>query len=95
MKEKIENLIKNALKNLDMPARSAFSTADAGGEVKNIILEHPADLKMGDYSTNIAMTLGKKTKTSPKELAGKIIKTDSSNWWFREKSDWWVNGNRK
>jgi len=30
-----------------------------------------------------------------KELAGKIIKTDSSNWWFREKSDWWVNGNRK
>jgi putative hydrolases of HD superfamily len=30
-----------------------------------------------------------------KELAGEIIKTDSSNWWFREKSDWWVNGNRK
>jgi len=30
-----------------------------------------------------------------KELAGKIIETDSSNWWFREKSDWWVNGNRK
>jgi putative hydrolases of HD superfamily len=30
-----------------------------------------------------------------KELAGKIIKTDSSNWWFREKSDWWVNGSRK
>ena len=30
-----------------------------------------------------------------KELAEKIIKTDSSNWWFREKSDWWVNGNRK
>jgi putative hydrolases of HD superfamily len=30
-----------------------------------------------------------------KDLAGRIIKTDSSNWWFREKSDWWVNGNRK
>jgi putative hydrolase of HD superfamily len=30
-----------------------------------------------------------------KELAGKIIKTDSSNWWFKEKSDWWVNGNKK
>ncbi len=30
-----------------------------------------------------------------KELAGKIIKTDSSNWWFREKSDWWVNGNKR
>ena len=30
-----------------------------------------------------------------KELAGEIIKTDSSNWWFKEKSDWWVNGNKK
>ncbi len=30
-----------------------------------------------------------------KKLAGKIIKTDSSNWWFKEKSDWWVNGNKK
>ncbi len=30
-----------------------------------------------------------------KKLAGEIIKTDSSNWWFREKSDWWVNGNKK
>jgi len=30
-----------------------------------------------------------------KKLAAKIVKTDSSNWWFREKSDWWVNGNKK
>ncbi|PKN67760.1 MAG: phosphohydrolase [Deltaproteobacteria bacterium HGW-Deltaproteobacteria-12] len=30
-----------------------------------------------------------------KELAGKIIQTDSSNWWFKDKSDWWVNGNSK
>lgn len=30
-----------------------------------------------------------------KELAAKIIQTDSSNWWFKEKSDWWVNGNSK
>lgn len=35
------------------------------------------------------------TTKEAKELAEKIIKTDSSNWWFREKSDWWVNGNRK
>ena len=30
-----------------------------------------------------------------KELAEKITKTDFSNWWFKEKSDWWVNGNKK
>jgi putative hydrolase of HD superfamily len=30
-----------------------------------------------------------------KELAEVIIKTDSSEWWFRDKSDWWVNANNK
>jgi putative hydrolase of HD superfamily len=28
------------------------------------------------------------------KLAQSIIKTDSSNWWFKDKSDWWVNGNK-
>jgi putative hydrolase of HD superfamily len=30
-----------------------------------------------------------------KKLAERIIKTDSSNWWFKEKGDWWVNVNKK
>lgn len=60
MKEKIENLIKNALKNLDM-------------QEINFIVEHPEDFKNGDYSTNVAMTLAKNTKTDPKELAEKIV----------------------
>ena len=30
-----------------------------------------------------------------KELAGVILKTDSSLWWFSDKSDWWVRGGRK
>lgn len=28
-----------------------------------------------------------------RKLAGSILETDSSNWWFKDKSDWWVNGN--
>lgn len=44
MKEKIENLISDALKNL-------------GIEAENITLEHPAESKNGDYSTNIALVL--------------------------------------
>jgi putative hydrolase of HD superfamily len=28
-----------------------------------------------------------------RSLAADILATDSSNWWFKEKSDWWVNGN--
>jgi putative hydrolase of HD superfamily len=27
-------------------------------------------------------------------LAKSILKTDSSHWWFKDKSDWWVNGSR-
>jgi putative hydrolase of HD superfamily len=30
-----------------------------------------------------------------KELAEVIITTDSSEWWFKDKSDWWVNANNE
>jgi len=30
-----------------------------------------------------------------RKLAGAILRTDWTEWWFRDKSDWWVNGNRK
>ncbi|MDO8722115.1 MAG: HD domain-containing protein [Syntrophales bacterium] len=29
-----------------------------------------------------------------KKIADSILGTDSSEWWFRGKSDWWVNGDR-
>jgi putative hydrolases of HD superfamily len=43
----------------------------------------------------ISYALQRLTTEAGKELAGKIIQTDSSSWWFKEKSDWWVNGNNK
>lgn len=61
MKEKIEKLIKEVLKNLSIKDVS-FS------------VEHPDDLKNGDYSTNIAMVCAKNFKTNPRELAEKIKK---------------------
>src|SRR3989344_8454183 len=66
IKEKIEDLIKNTLKSLNI-------------EVKNVSLEHPVDLEMGDFSTNIAMVLAKENKTNPKELAEKIVKKLNKN----------------
>lgn len=60
IKNKIENLIKEVLKNLNIE----------GG---NFSVEHPVDLKMGDYSTNVAMVFAKELKTNPKELAEKIV----------------------
>jgi len=41
-------------------------------EPAGIILEHPADLRFGDYSTNIALSLGAKHNRNPKELAAEL-----------------------
>jgi putative hydrolases of HD superfamily len=30
-----------------------------------------------------------------KKLAERIIKTDSSQWWFKEKGSWWINANSR
>jgi len=62
MEEKIKNLIKNALKNL-------------GIKGADFIVEHPDDLKNGDYSTNVALIYGsilKFEKGHPREFAKKI-----------------------
>jgi putative hydrolases of HD superfamily len=40
----------------------------------------------------ISYALQRLSTQTAKELAAKIIQTDSSNWWFKEKNDWWVNG---
>ncbi|MBW1828443.1 MAG: HD domain-containing protein [Deltaproteobacteria bacterium] len=29
-----------------------------------------------------------------KNMAGEILETESTNWWFDKKTDWWVNGSR-
>ena len=36
-------------------------------------VEHPGDLSHGDFSTNVAMVLGKSAKINPRELAKKIL----------------------
>src|SRR3989344_335044 len=46
MKDKISKLIKEALNSLDIE----------GGD---FVVEHPSDLKMGDYSTNVGIKTGK------------------------------------
>ncbi len=64
--DKIKNLIKDALKTLDI------------SEV-DFVVEHPEDLKNGDYSTNVAMAGAKKLKTNPKELAQKVLEEINKN----------------
>ncbi len=60
MQEKIKNTINDILTGM-------------GLEKVNFVVEHPADLVNGDYSTNIAMALGKKIGKNPQELAEDVV----------------------
>ena len=62
IKDKIKILTEEALERL------SISGAD-------FAVEHPDDLKNGDYSTNAAMVYAKKLRMNPKELADKIVAT--------------------
>ncbi|MBX4198143.1 arginine--tRNA ligase [Candidatus Parcubacteria bacterium] len=64
IKEVLTTLIKDSLNDLGIPK-----------DMAEVILDHPADLQHGDYSTNIAMSLFKSlgaSSKSPYELAQKI-----------------------
>ena len=61
MKQQIENKIKEVLKNLGIEDEVVFN------------IEHPDNLKNGDYSTNVAMVCARQLKSNPKELAEKIV----------------------
>src|SRR3989344_1719819 len=71
IKENLENLIKSALAELGITA---------GG----IHLEHPVDLKMGDYSTNVAMVEFGKFARAVDSHVGDII-------WAKGLSSQWQN----
>ncbi len=66
MQEKLKEQIKIALKNL-------------GIDAEDIILEHPAEIINGDYSTNVALAYAKVAGSNPRELAEKIKSELESN----------------
>jgi len=68
MREELKKLIKKAVLELKM------------GESFNFSVDYPTDEKFGDYSTNVAMILGKKLKKNPLEIAEEIKKNISSEY---------------
>ena len=61
MKQHIQNLIKNSLNKLGIDYN------------EKIIFTIPKDEKFGDFSTNIALVLGKKLNINPRKLAEDIV----------------------
>lgn len=77
-----------------------------GRQTRESLLAHDADQlslilqlkECGDlgnkYSQEwIRFALRRLSTENARKLAAGILETDSSNWWFKDKSDWWVNGN--
>lgn len=60
MKEKLEILVLEALNTL-------------GIEANAVVIERPADISHGDYSTNVALVYAKVAGVSPRELAGRLV----------------------
>src|SRR6185503_19004001 len=60
IKEKLENLVKEALKDLQI-------------NVQQVSMEHPDEISHGDYSTSVALAYSKQLKMKPRELAEKIL----------------------
>jgi len=61
MRKEIENIIQDALKNMDVSA-------------DDIHIEHPADFSHGDYSTNVAMKSAPQARKTSKEFAEEIVR---------------------
>ena len=58
IEEEIRTAIKNAAAEADLPVGS-----------NDVKLEHPALAEHGDFSTNLALTLAKKLRRPPMEIA--------------------------
>ena len=59
--------ISNKIKILILDALEKLEVEDI-----NFVVEHPEDIKNGDYSTNVAMAAAKSLGKNPRELADKI-----------------------
>ena len=90
--EEIKSLIMEYLSGESLEAMLAH---DADQLEMILALKEYKDLgnKYADEWLDFAV---KRLKTATaKELTATIIETDSSMWWFSDKSDWWINGGKK
>ncbi len=85
--------IKQSIEEFNkMETQESLLANDADQLELILMLKERKDLgnKYADEWISYAM---KRLKTAVAiELAKKIIETDSTQWWFKDKSNWWVNG---
>jgi len=88
--------IKSAIEEFNSKETDeALSVADADQIALILQLKEYGDLGNKYAEEWIGYALKRLNTNNAKKLAEKIIKTDFSDWWFKEKNDWWINGNKK
>ncbi len=85
--------IKNSVDEFNSgQSKEALLANDADQLDLILMLKENKDLgnKYADEWISFAL---KRLKTdTAKKLAEEILETDSTHWWFEDKSDWWING---
>ncbi len=76
-------------------SKEALTVMDADQLALILQLKEYGDLGNKYAAEWIDYAIKRLSTENGKKLAEKIIQTDFSHWWFKEKSDWWINGNKK
>jgi putative hydrolases of HD superfamily len=86
--------IKEAIEEFNRKeTREALVSRDADQIALILQLKECGDLGNKYSEEWIGFALQRLTTENGKKLSEIIIKTDSSQWWFKEKGPWWINGN--
>ena len=87
-------LKKNRLKEFrEKKTTEALIVNDADQLELILMLKEYGDLGNKYTKDWISFALKRLNTPTAQEMAAQILATDSTEWWFEDKSDWWVWGN--
>ena len=75
--------------------KESFIARDADQIALILQLKECGDLGNKYSEEWISFALQRLMTENGRKLAERIINTDSSHWWFKEKGDWWINGSHR
>lgn len=79
----------------NMETQEARSVRDADQIALILQLKECGDLGNKYADEWIHYALQRLVTEEGKTLADRILQTDFSHWWFKEKNDWWINGKNR
>lgn len=75
--------------------RESLIVRDADQIALILLLKECGDLGNKYSEEWISFAVQRLVTDNGKKLAERIVHTDSSQWWFKDKGDWWINGRSK